>query len=370
MLIDGTKCELLLVLLLFTFCVHLVFSRQSKSAKRLENRNTRDQDQSIDYIDLMAKQKWKDILVWVVFKPENILNKDKTGQNLLHYACLYRAPDEVIETILWQAPELANLPNRNSEVPLHWAIRLSASIKTIESLLEASPHSGTRSSDKDGKSPLSLLWDRHREAILDLWVIDHHKIADLHGWKRILMFFECHNRKQGKTKSNTKTIHTACRCPCPPSLFSLITRVYSKDILSRDEFGRTPLHMACMDAVANGSSDMKSKIQMLLSLGAVQRSNCCEWKDNFGRLPIHYALSAGVTWEEGLQQLIGNAPCTLSKPDPSTNLEPFMLLACAFNANRENANGSPSSLKSPLVKPAKALSTIYQLLRMDPSRIP
>jgi ankyrin repeat protein len=91
----------------------------------------------------------------------------KKKQIILHHACLFRAPTNVIQLILYVAPELASVRSEDGETALHWAIRLSAPNEIIKMLLVANPTSGTHARDKDGNTLLSLIWDRHQEELLE-----------------------------------------------------------------------------------------------------------------------------------------------------------------------------------------------------------
>ncbi|KAL7576610.1 hypothetical protein ACA910_005549 [Epithemia clementina (nom. ined.)] len=276
---------------------------------------------STDHVDLIAKRQWKDVLAWIVFSSSTsyCCRLDRKGHSILHHACLFRAPAEIIQVLLWRAPELAAIANPDGEVPLHWAIRLSAPNEHIETLLAACPETGTWAKDKEGLTPLTLLWDRHRESILETWWTDRHRIQSSHAWKRIMLFFPCRRRRRRRSfhpmdddesvndddctyhhennndddddddknnhnnnehkddqhdleeeeeeeeeKKEETPLHVACRSPCPPGFFSLLLQVYKADLWRRDGHGRLPLHWACSNAVSNRSSDVVSKIQALL----------------------------------------------------------------------------------------------------------
>jgi hypothetical protein len=205
---------------------------------------------------------WKEVLEWIVFSPKDLSLQDKNGQTILHHLCLFRAPVEIIQMALWQAPELASTANADGEIPLHWATRLSAPTECIRSLLQSDRASGTNFQDKDGHTPLSLLWDRHNSRFLEVWWENNEKLHSLPAWKRILMFFE----EEGETTAPSP-LHVAARTACPPALFPLMIQVYRDQLLIVDDDGRNPLQLACSDPVSNRSTDVKSKIEFLLYEG-------------------------------------------------------------------------------------------------------
>jgi len=337
------------------------------------------------HVDLIAKRKWKEILAWIVFHPDELVSLDKTGQSFLHHACLFRAPAEVIQMILWQAPELASVPNQDGEVPLHWAIRLSAPNEHIASILQASPTCGTEMKDKEGYSPLSLLWDRHRQDIMEMYWTDRTQVQTLYAWKPIMLFFPCSNNNNNNN-SNTASeegletpLHVACRLDCPPGLFPLFLEIFANHILQPDHIGRLPLHIACLDARVNRRPcEVKTKIQMLLLTSSAAGIQSCARKDHQGRLPFHYALQTGVTWLEGLKELFDASPRLLNERDPITLLYPFLLAAAHAEEHGESQSNSTISTNShlnggksqvPRSYPSKSLNTIYKILRMDPSLV-
>lgn len=75
--------------------------------------------------------------------------------------------------------------------------------------------------------------------------------------------------------------------------------------------------------------------------------------DSNGNLPLHLSLRSGKTWCTGVRELIQIAPSTLDVKDKATSLYPFMLAATGESE-------IPTSQK---------LTTIYELLRRDPSQI-
>ena len=270
--------------------------------------------------------------------------------------------------ILWQAPELAAVPNPDGELPLHWAVRLSAPNEQIDNLLTACPESGTWAKDNGGNTPLTLLWDRHCEGILEQWWADRGEVRNLHSWKRIMLFFRCEivdeDECDGEIVFGDTPLHVASRCPCPPGFFPLLLQVFREDAVRRDTKGRLPLHLACSNAFANRSTDVLSKVQALVSV-CRDACNCVDFE---GRKPFHVALEAGITWEEGLKELVESEPRLMNGRDPRTNLDPFLLAATAEHAAR--------SLRIPFMEGKKSseysrntLDTVYKLLRMEPSRI-
>jgi hypothetical protein len=197
----------------------------------------------------IAARKWKAVMAWVA----------KKKQTILHHACLFRAPATVIKLILYVAPELASVRNEDGETALHWAIRLSAPNEIIKLLLAANPTSGTHARDKDGNTPLSLIWDRHREDFLEAQRMTEGKgVLSLNSWRRMLLLLQYNDNQvfrdtstgeaEAKIPLPFRPLHVSTQIACSYSLFTLLIRVYRSELTVKDEYGRLPLHIAAANA--------------------------------------------------------------------------------------------------------------------------
>jgi len=172
-----------------------------------------------------------------------------------------------------------------------------------------------------------------------------------------LQFYDSISLKEHESSHSFRPLHIASRCPSPPELFTLIMQVFLDEAKEKDSIGDLPLSIACSDPVANRSFDFRSKIQMLVPI----YPDTVQMKDSRGRLPIFTALESGVLWEEGVSTLLELAPRALFLRDPVTGLYPFMLAACGTKARTGNDGDVEEG------EEAKTLSSIFRLLRSDPS---
>lgn len=322
-----------------------------------------------DQIEPLALRRWRDVLVWVTFSPDELLWQDKKKQSILHHAILFQAPVEVIELITLQAPELANTENEDGEVPLHWAIRLSMSNQIIRTLLSVSPSSGVYARDKDGNTPLSLLWERHQDSLLRLWWTDRSSVLKSPSWNRIVFLMRCNyfgqtDNLRFDSSTGASDLHIIASCPCPPALFPLALRIYRNKLNDQDEMGRTPLASACSDAFANRYSDVSTKIDLILS--EHEGRDSVGIPDAFGRLSFFAALEAGVYWDEGIQRFFEIDSSLISLKDSATNLYPFLLAACSARPGKHMPFLSSFADHSSS-EDTSTLNTIYSLLRADPT---
>lgn len=304
-----------------------------------------------------GSQQWKEVLEWIVFHPDELTLQDKKGHTILHHLCLFRAPIEIIQMVLWQCPDLASQANTDGEIPLHWAIRLSAPNECIRSLLRADRFSGTSVRDKDGHSPLSLFWDRHNNRYMDIFWEEKEKLTSFRAWKRLILFFQPFDSDEYPSP-----LHAAARSSCPPSLFPLLIQVYRDQLRVKDSSGRNPLQIACSDPISNRSTDTRTKIQFLLQ----EDPGAAQEVDNYGRTAFFIALQAGITWKEGLRELFDLSPYDIATQDPMTRLPPFLLAAtgASHRLKRAEEHGRQEFL---FRCQEKSLTTIFQLLKANPT---
>lgn len=206
-----------------------------KGSKKTNSNGDETMLLSKDRIDMIVNRKWKMVLEWVVFSPHEVSLSDKNGHTILHHLCLFRAPVEIIQTVLWQEPSLAAQPNKDGEVPLHWAVRLSASQECMRSLLKASRVSGSAFRDSEGYTPLSLLWDRCNSKIMEAWWEDREKLVSLASWKRTMLFFQPSEDED----ASPSPLHAAAQTSCPPALFPLMIKVYRDQLCVCDAQGKS-----------------------------------------------------------------------------------------------------------------------------------
>lgn len=310
-----------------------------------------------------ALKQWKEVLEWVVFDPQQeLLLPDKKGHTILHHLCLFRAPIEIIQMVLWTRPELAAVANVDGEIALHWAVRLSAPHECIRSLLQADRQTATASCDKEGHSPLSLFWDRYKDRFIQLWWEGNKKkFLSNRAWQRLILFFQPTTDDPAPCP-----LHVAAQSPCPPALFPLLIQVYNDKLHVLDNRGRNPLQIACCDPVSNRSTDLRAKIQNLLKQQDGGVSNMARHLDHDGRNAFLIALAAGVAWNEGLRELFDLMPQDLSTIDPVTRLPPFLLAAVGSSHRLAKAQAQKRA-DMLLSCSEKSLATIFQLLKMNPS---
>lgn len=126
-----------------------------------------------------------------------------------------------------------------------------------------------------------------------------------------------------------------------------MVEVYKEHLWISDADGNFPLSIACQCPVANRSSYLLTKVQLLLRENPRAATLC----NSRGRYPLHVALNSGIAWNEGIAALLQAFPPALNIRDPLTRLYPFALAAMA-----------PDDLPT-----KNDLTTVFCVLRADPS---
>lgn len=349
-------------------------------------------------LELIAQRQWKKVSSWSTCHPDQVARlRDARFQTVLHYACLFRAPVVVMESLLAAAPELAMVPNADGEVALHWAIRLSTPNPVLLLLLRANPKSGFWK-DKDGVTPISLLWGRHQEALLQSRGEESFpsKLLKQNSWKRLLFLLESayHAQQQQQQQNSTTTLqendtqettdfydpektsttqqccfplHAATSQPCPPGMLPLMIQVYKDQLTQHDSYGQTPLTIAASSPVTYQSCDGRTKIHLLLREAPVS----AQIKDKLlGRYPLHIAIESGIPWDDGVESIMYAYPPALTIRDPRTGLHPFLLAVAARAAEEtltvHSTAQESGDCKNSVNDPCGLLMT-YMALRADPS---
>ena len=151
---------------------------------------------------------------------------------------------------------------------------------------------------------------------------------DGRGWTLLHHAAAARDRNQGEVKKKSKTRATAT----------------AKVVGSREE------------AVGEGHEEgrrqgMASLINWLVSVSP--RSGTTG--DDRGRLPLHLAATAGLSWDSGTGSIARCNPEAMTLPDPTTGLYPFMSAAASLAPNAEEVEAEVDTLDAS-----------YQILKSAP----
>jgi hypothetical protein len=260
------------------------------------------------------------------------------------------APAHVVEHIVMQGSrEEDNIEKISIDhaLPLHCAIdRYDNSMEVLLRMLEVNPHVASIR-NANGFHSVDLLWKRfmdpedyrsdevkrkssvlrsHMEdVVMPKFCINRQSMAQcmLHEcpelmefWKIVTIFIQaaCHPAK--KVPYQSKLLHDCIEIECHVLLVQFAAALHPNQILEAvDNNRRLPLHIAAM----------KSLPIFKAVLGLNPRAAARQ--DESGRLPLHYAITSGKTWNDGVKDLIERYPESLKLQDPETGLPLYLLAA-------------------------------------------
>ena len=289
-----------------------------------------------EHLDPIANRKWTRVLSWIAFEPDQVTELvDREGQTALHHACLFRAPIEIFEAMVYASHDLAAVRNDEGELALHWAVRLALPVEILKTLVEAYP-SGAFIFDKSDHSPLSILWDRHDHSLMQIYrTIGQEGVLNSTEWNRMMLLVKGDSDQE-------RDLHAIVSIDCPPSFLRFAALIYKDDVLIKDRHGRTPLALCASSTKIDEHTGWITLTILLHTFPAAAGI-----PDACGRLPLHLAIASNRTWEGGIKDLLTAEPQSLTMRDPINKLYPFMFAA---SSNAE-------------------INTIYKLLLKNPELV-
>lgn len=256
-----------------------------------------------------------------------------------------------------QKTSIASVPMICGSYPLHILTGQNLTINEmlLETLLSADSSIPFRD-DINGDNPISLLWKntlRFRWAISLMegaTSIEYIKNDDC-SWMAVITpyqfiefslllagtAFQRRENRESTCRPILRTIHDLCRIPrCPPMLLQLLQLPKYKTIYTFsgtahtiDENGMLPIHHAVQNPPVTykfvPSSIKMNRHKSLVEILLEQNPSGVKIADNYGRLPLHYALDIGCLSGKDVLKLIKLHPNSLRVEDPVTGLLPFML---------------------------------------------
>lgn len=237
----------------------------------------------------------------------------------------------IIEWLISQYPGALRSKDGQQQTPLHRAfLSLKCNMTVVEMLL---------SQMHDTQGVESLLWDRYTSSSLP--ELDHSPQAAIAS---LGIVYDCTIAVLLKLNGNrSQLLHTAVSLKdCPLYVIQLLASLHPEQLVETDKVGSTPLILA----LENGRGDdivdcLIRKCPAAASVPSVSN----------GRLALIVAITNSYKWKPTLEALLEAVPQALSERDPITLLYPFAVAAACCTDTEQDDD----------------VSTIYQLLRADPS---
>jgi len=290
--------------------------------------------------------------------PEALVKTDDRGWTPLHQACRFKAPKEVVRLLLRAYPELGKRAacmrtNCEGRSALWLALRYDAPTGVVDLLLQADP-GAVLDEDKEGGSPLTLVWDdyansfqgkRTLQVLLRNLENEGLDSADDDGARERIATAE-RNAKQAMTKSapackelqskwkkainllkayfqfpaedsdspqtrKWRTLHAVSAIKCHPTLFLLARALYPEQANEVDENDLLP-----------------GNVRDALPLPDPQ-STCADRRRSSNRNALHFAALSPLSGREGrsvIKTLLKLNPAAATHVDGYGSL-PLHLLA-------------------------------------------
>lgn len=283
-------------------------------------------------------------------------------------------------------PEQLEMQDIDGDTPLHAACRAGAPIEVIEVLLRAYPQA-VHVLDNEGLPPIFRLWIRCYIIVGEEKIKSIRTEADLDGemrevWSKTELLLKC--AKFGNisdSESPFRILHAAASVDCPRAVVEIAAHVYTNQLEERDpsQGNQYPLHMAAKAPVyqdrdlndpGEGLDDdddgefhdledqvrqtvKRDKALSVIDILLEASENAADAivripEEGSNRLPLHLALVAHKTWNDGVHGLVTRYSESLSERDPIQKLPAFLLAAVGDQADT---------------------STIYELIRWNPNAL-
>jgi hypothetical protein len=229
----------------------------------------------------------------------------------------------------------------DGQTPLYRAFQsLKCSADVIETVLS---HMDDTAAPLSSTSCLSILW-KHYEQVPPLMMdFDPQEQAENLGilWQTTVLALQkvsCHGLLVHSTVTKTNGTY------CPLHVVQLAARLYPQQLLQKDKDGNTPLSLAIQNTC---SADIVNALLW-------ENPRAASVRDGNGRVPLVLAIDKGVySYHDVLAHVFAAEPAAVTARDPITALFPFCIAALKTQSDCDDKE--------------QQVSTIYQLLRIDPS---
>ena len=318
-----------------------------------------------DILYLYKKNPPLDIIKIIVLRFPDVLSmQSERNMSVLFLAINFDVSCKIIEFLVHECPEMAKVPcGDNGRIPLH----VVKSLENAKILLTSFPD-GVGIKDKQGNIPLHFViqYSEISSQVANLLLDTGAKLQlggkdgaagvllkndELNGqslypleisfnivkgyatrgevgseannsWEKFEFCLAAVAKSRGYTSG---TILHVCMSILNDSTLIRVAITRHKDkIKLKDAMGRYPLAIAAMNKKVP-----KEIICELIEM----YPNACKALDKHFRLPIHHAILAGRSFDEGIEDILKAEPRGLESKDIKTRLCPFMLAATTNNSD-------------------------------------
>jgi len=191
----------------------------------------------------------------------------------LHLVCkLSDPPSDIVQSLIDSSPETATWPDSHGWLPLHHACANGASTEVLSILIDAYPE-GKIKQDNQNRTPLHFYATR-RTQNTNVMAQCVEALADS-------------GAAELPDRGGMLPMHYACAYGTNPAVLEVLANAYSDSLVAKENKGRTPMHLAMVNAQRAASPGV---IRFLLENSG---SGAVNIRDSDGNLPLHL-LAAGL----------------------------------------------------------------------------
>jgi len=254
-----------------------------------------------------ADQAWESIREWLTAHPstqERQVAATYQGHHntaAIHLVCKFVDPPlDIVEALIACDPETVRWPDANGWLPLHHACANNASAQVLRCLVSAFP-AGKTAQDTRDRTPLHFVFfrtdaateegaeDKGEDSGDDDAFVGSSSPArtGVDSMADIVKLLRDTGAASLPDENGMLPMHYACAYGTSTAVLRALEAAYPESIIVRDKRGRTPLHLAMVNAHRSASpSVLRFLIRNGTKLGIV------DIPDNEGRLPLFILASA------------------------------------------------------------------------------
>ncbi|KAL7493923.1 hypothetical protein ACHAWT_002723 [Skeletonema menzelii] len=268
----------------------------------------------------MLQQTWEGIREWLAAHPNRSDRQNAAmhqGQFLtttLHMVCkLSDPPVDVVQSLIECSEETVTWPDSNGWLPLHHACANGASGKVLAVLVEAYPE-GKIKQDKRYRTPLHFAFFRKdaqedkmnlkmdaRKSMMNPLNDDEDDVGN--SMPEIVALLADSGAAELQDEGGMLPMHYASAYGTTREVLEVLLEAYPESITKRENKGRTPLHLAMVNAHRKSSPKV---VGFLLEVNAAEIINVY---DDDSHLPIHLLSMASKFPEEKIMERKNASDC-------------------------------------------------------------
>lgn len=216
---------------------------------------------------------WDQVRRWLYSHPDSEARsaaayvRGQADASPLHMMCkLDNPPHDIIAELVAAAPETVSWVDSHGWLPLHHACANGASTEVLKILAEAYPE-GKTAQDNQNRTPLHFYATR--------------KPDNPNAMAANVVMLSDTGAAELPDRGGMLPMHYACAYGTCPQVLKVLAEAYPDSLTAKENKGRTPMHLAMVNAHRDASPGV---ISFLLESGSASTVNM---RDHEGYLPLH-----------------------------------------------------------------------------------